>query len=71
MLYRRRLGEKGGERPLLPKLSFLLVCILADLVYDARPPIAGRTAIWNPRIQRPYPGGIEVGMDLGRVRKAQ
>jgi len=31
----------------------------------------GMVAVKNPRIQRLYPGGIVVGMDLGRGRKAQ
>ena len=52
--------EKGEEGRFLP-----------TLVYDARTSMAAEIAVENQRIQCPYLGGIAVGMDLERVRKAQ
>ncbi len=69
-------GQHDSQRtlqgqPLASCRSQRAVCILAALVYDARASMAARIAVENPRIQRPYPGGIAVGMDLGPERKAQ
>lgn len=44
---------------------------LPTLVYDVERAHGGMVAVENPRIQRPYPGGIGVGMGLGSDRKAQ
>lgn len=49
----------------------LSVRFLPTLVYDVERAYGGMVAVENPRIQRPYPGGIAVGMDLERVPKAQ
>jgi hypothetical protein len=68
-IHRTASGGQGGH--LLSNVCLFLVCILPTFVYDVRTFMTAWIAVENPQIQRPYPGGIVVGMDSEPERKTE